>query len=55
MSSQLHRQALMEAFDDNYVPLGNNSDTMAFIISQVVRGHNTNKNFLMGTPFIRVA
>ncbi|XP_049350430.1 uncharacterized protein LOC125815075 [Solanum verrucosum] len=39
MSSQLHRQALMRALDDTYVPVGTNSDNLAAMINQVVRGH----------------
>ena len=39
MSSQLHRQALMKALDDTYVPVGTNSDNLAAMINQVIRGH----------------
>ncbi|KAK4738129.1 hypothetical protein R3W88_001826 [Solanum pinnatisectum] len=39
MSSQMHRQALMKALDDTYVPVGTNSDNLAAMINQVVRGH----------------
>ena len=39
MSSQLHRQALMRALDDTYVPVGTNSDNLAAMINQVVRGY----------------
>ncbi|KAK4708751.1 hypothetical protein R3W88_029676 [Solanum pinnatisectum] len=39
MSSQMHRQALMKALDDTYIPVGTNSDNLAAMINQVVRGH----------------
>ncbi|XP_049346831.1 uncharacterized protein LOC125811394 [Solanum verrucosum] len=39
MSSQLHRQALMRALDDTYVPVGTDSDNLAAMINQVIRGH----------------
>ncbi|KAK4733373.1 hypothetical protein R3W88_007634 [Solanum pinnatisectum] len=39
ISSQMHRQALMKALDDTYVPMGTNSDNLAAMINQVVRGH----------------
>jgi len=39
MSSQLHRQALMKALDYTYVPLSTNSDNLASMVSQVIRGH----------------
>ncbi|KAK4728995.1 hypothetical protein R3W88_021983 [Solanum pinnatisectum] len=39
MSSQMHRQALMRALDDTYVPVGTNSDNLAAMINQVIRGH----------------
>ncbi|KAK4726780.1 hypothetical protein R3W88_031697 [Solanum pinnatisectum] len=39
MSSQMHRQALMKALDDSYVPVGTNSDNLAAMINQVIRGH----------------
>ncbi|KAK4706953.1 hypothetical protein R3W88_033490 [Solanum pinnatisectum] len=39
MSSQMHRQALMRALDDTYVPMGTNSDNLAAMINQVIRGH----------------
>lgn len=38
MSSQPHRQALMKALDDMYVHVGNNSDNVASMINQVIRG-----------------
>ncbi|KAK4731269.1 hypothetical protein R3W88_024257 [Solanum pinnatisectum] len=39
MSAQLHKQALIKALDDTYVPVGTNSDNLAAMISQVIRGH----------------
>ncbi|XP_015084367.1 uncharacterized protein LOC107027821 [Solanum pennellii] len=39
MSSQSHRQALMKALDDTYVPSGTSSDNVAAMIHQVIRGH----------------
>ncbi|KAK4731556.1 hypothetical protein R3W88_024544 [Solanum pinnatisectum] len=39
MSLQLHRQALIKALDDTYVPVGTNSDNLAAMINQVIRGH----------------
>ncbi|KAK4724717.1 hypothetical protein R3W88_027496 [Solanum pinnatisectum] len=42
MSSQMHRQALMRALDDIYVPVGTNSDNLAAMINQVIRGHPIN-------------
>ena len=39
MSSQSHKQALMKALDDTYVPAGTSSDNVAAIIHQVIRGH----------------
>ncbi|KAK4727350.1 hypothetical protein R3W88_032267 [Solanum pinnatisectum] len=39
ISSQLHRQSLMKALDDTYVPVGTNSDNLAAMINQVVREH----------------
>ena len=39
MSSQSHRQALIKALDDTYVPAGTSSDNMAAMIHQVIRGH----------------
>ena len=39
MSSQSHRQALMKALDDTYVPSGTSSDNVAAMIKQVIRGH----------------
>ncbi|XP_015084196.1 uncharacterized protein LOC107027578 [Solanum pennellii] len=42
MSSQLHRQALMKALDDTYVPVGTSSDNVAAMINQVIRGHQIN-------------
>nr|XP_025885529.1 uncharacterized protein LOC104645638 [Solanum lycopersicum] len=39
MSSWSHRQALMKALDDTYVPSGTSSDNVAAMIHQVIRGH----------------
>ncbi|KAK4713112.1 hypothetical protein R3W88_019019 [Solanum pinnatisectum] len=39
MSSQPHRQALMKALDNTYIPVGTNSDNLAAMISQIIRGH----------------
>ena len=39
MSSQLHRQALMKALDDTYVPVGTRSDNVESMINQVTKGH----------------
>ena len=39
MSSQSHRQALMKALDDTYVPLGTSSDNVAAMIHRVIQGH----------------
>ncbi|KAK4713123.1 hypothetical protein R3W88_019030 [Solanum pinnatisectum] len=35
----MHRQALMRALDDTYVPVGTNNDNLVAMINQVVRGH----------------
>ena len=42
MSSQSHRQALLKALDDTYVPTGTSSDNVAAMIHQVIRGHRIN-------------
>ena len=42
MSSQSHRQALMKALDDTYVPSGTSGDNVAAMIHQVIRGHRIN-------------
>ncbi|KAK4722428.1 hypothetical protein R3W88_012661 [Solanum pinnatisectum] len=39
MSSQIHRHALIKTLDDSYVPVGTNSDNLAAMINQVIRGH----------------
>ncbi|XP_069145683.1 uncharacterized protein [Solanum lycopersicum] len=39
MSSWSHRQALMKASNDTYVPSGTSSDNVAAMIHQVIRGH----------------
>ena len=39
MSSQSHRQALMKALDDTYVPSGTSSDNVAAMIHRVIQGH----------------
>ncbi|XP_015068884.1 uncharacterized protein LOC107013502 [Solanum pennellii] len=39
MSSWSHRQALMKALDDTYVPSGTSSDNVAAIIHRVIQGH----------------
>ncbi|XP_015078328.1 uncharacterized protein LOC107022149 [Solanum pennellii] len=39
MRSQSHRQALMKALDDTYVPVGTNNDNVAAMINQVILGH----------------
>ena len=39
MSSQSHRQALLKALDDTYVPTGTSSDNVAAMIHQVIRGY----------------
>ena len=39
MSSQSHRQALMKALYDTYVPTGTSSDNVAAMIHQVIRGN----------------
>ena len=39
MSSQSHRQALMKVLDDTYVLAGINSNNVAAMINQVIRGH----------------
>ncbi|XP_015078373.1 uncharacterized protein LOC107022209 [Solanum pennellii] len=39
MSSWSHRQALMKALEDTYVPSGMSSDNVAAMIHQVIRGH----------------
>ncbi|XP_069154398.1 uncharacterized protein [Solanum lycopersicum] len=39
MSSQSHRQALMKALDDTYMPSGTSSDNVAAIIHRVIQGH----------------
>ena len=39
MSSWSHRQALIKALDDTYVPSGTSSDNVAAMIHQVIRGH----------------
>ncbi|XP_015068930.1 uncharacterized protein LOC107013563 [Solanum pennellii] len=39
MSFWSHRQALMKALDDTYVPSGTSSDNVAAMIHQVIRGH----------------
>ncbi|KAK4733568.1 hypothetical protein R3W88_007829 [Solanum pinnatisectum] len=39
MSLQMHRQALVKALDDSYVPVGTNSDNLAAMINRVIRGH----------------
>ncbi|XP_069152059.1 uncharacterized protein [Solanum lycopersicum] len=38
MSSRPHRQALMKALDDTYVPSGTSSNNVAAMIHQVIRG-----------------
>ncbi|XP_069145633.1 uncharacterized protein [Solanum lycopersicum] len=40
MSSQSHRQALMKALDDTYVPSGTSSDNVAAMIHRVIQGHH---------------
>ncbi|XP_069146122.1 uncharacterized protein [Solanum lycopersicum] len=40
MSSWSHRQALMKALDDTYVPSGTSSDNVAAMIHRVIRGHH---------------
>ena len=42
MSSKSHRQALMKALDDTYVPSSTSSDNVAAMIHQVIRGHCIN-------------
>ena len=42
MSSQSHRQALIKALDDIYVPAGTSRDNVAAMIHQVIRGHRIN-------------
>ena len=42
MSSQSHRQALLKALDDTYVPAGTSSDNVAAMIHLVIRGHRIN-------------
>ncbi|KAK4734356.1 hypothetical protein R3W88_008617 [Solanum pinnatisectum] len=42
MSSQLHRQALMKALDETYIPVGTNSENLATMINQAIRGHRIN-------------
>ncbi|XP_015164081.1 uncharacterized protein [Solanum tuberosum] len=37
------KQALMKALDDTYVPVGTNSDNLAAMIHQVIRGHRITK------------
>ncbi|XP_069150709.1 uncharacterized protein [Solanum lycopersicum] len=39
MSSQSHRQALMKALDDTYVPMATSSDNVAAMFFQVIRGY----------------
>ncbi|XP_010327350.1 uncharacterized protein [Solanum lycopersicum] len=39
MSSQSHRQALMKALDDTYVPSGTSTDNVAAMIHRVIQGH----------------
>ena len=39
MSSWSHRQALMKALDDTYVPSGTSNDNVASMIYQVIWGH----------------
>ena len=39
MSSKLHRQSLMKALEDMYVPVGTSSDNVVVVIHQVVRGY----------------
>ncbi|XP_069146111.1 uncharacterized protein [Solanum lycopersicum] len=39
MSSWSHRQALMKALDDTYVPSGTSSDNVAAMIHRVIQGH----------------
>ena len=40
MGLQIHRQALMKALDDTYVPMGTGSDNVAGMINKVIRGHH---------------
>ena len=42
MSSQSHRQTLINALDDIYVPAGTSRDNVAAMIHQVIRGHRIN-------------
>ncbi|XP_069143545.1 uncharacterized protein [Solanum lycopersicum] len=39
MSSWSHRQSLMKALDDTYVPSGTSSDNVAAMIHRVIQGH----------------
>lgn len=39
MNSQHHRQALIRALENTYVPMGTDSDNLAAMISRVTQGH----------------